>query len=304
MGLILQGMAALFIVAQSGDAPAPGRPLDMEEQVIITNYWQYINKLLDSRRNDPAYDLKKTQHRYPNLREFPFEAFRHLRARDLLRGAQEGIIIAERSRKSPEEVARIAEANVGLCLEYYPLLAEGLEDLDLLFYEMEDAGAEKPLRLYLFKHCVPGFVPNSIFRQYMDDTTTRHEGRFDDVIRNVLTRTGEDDDVLMLAIRAARRRYLGQLERVLLAAEGLPEWAAERNIPLGPQVLQADEGPELNYVTKKDISSVENRVRDFAGLLHKQGDGGFPRSPEVMEAVQETLAKLEQEFPVAVAYAL
>ncbi len=286
-------LAAAFVTS------ADSRPLGSRERLVITNYWDYVNRVLDTRRHPPAFDIRDSRSRYPSTKEFPFNGFKHLRARDLLKAAQEGITVARRDCRgqSEEAILRQAIANVHLCLEYYPLLARDNDDMRRLFYELERPTTDPALRLFLLERFVPGFVSVSLFSQYLQDRLAQHSADARKFLRGLVDRYSDDPRVHGLAIRACYQRLLLDYQKALLKDSAVQEQVEEgKPVPM-PRALLGLPGLELGPAAEGRRRTLDRECGEFAELLDKYLAGG--RWPEpVVRVAEETLERLYRELPL------
>jgi len=171
-------------VPQPPAAAAPPAQKEPEKPPVITNYWQHINEILATEAaRRTRYDLK-TKTKYPPPRSFPFDAFNHLKAKDLLRAVDESIqnVRMKPGGRPEEEIDHQIEVNINTCLEYYPLLASEDSDFTNILYRIQ--GSDPALQTYLIKRIVPGLADKSLFSDYLQDRVRRE--RTD--IQNALTK--------------------------------------------------------------------------------------------------------------------
>ncbi len=188
--------------------PAMAAPVQPDAPQIITNYWQHINELLAmeaARRT--KYDLK-VKAKYPPPRTYPFDAFQHLKAKDLLRAADEGILAAREKTgiRQDEEVEHQAEVNVNTALEYYPLLAAEESDFTELRYRIQ--ASDPVMQIYLLRRIVPGLANQSLLSEYLQENARRQR---EEVRKTLLKICGDimaNEKVQCVAFDAAYRFLL------------------------------------------------------------------------------------------------
>lgn len=290
MSWIACAMAVALVLPTQAPAP-PDSP--------ITNYWVHLNDLLraelakPARRTDPNTAL-------PPPRQLPFEAIAELRARDLVRAANEGLREARhRMRDRPAaEIERQALANIHFCLEYFPLLAQRDEDLQPLLYVMEDPRADPLFRIYLFERMSPGRAPVSLFGDFLQDRVRREPLATSRIMRTIGANLFEPGRPQAAAIAAWYAFELDLFNRWLRALPEVADHEAATGVAVSPASLRGGQDPTLTDASR---AALARRLEVFTGMVDALAphlDPANNRPPEVQAEVRRTVLRILTDLPL------
>jgi Arc/MetJ family transcription regulator len=292
MGLTFLAVAAMFAQPPAADA----------QPQIITNYWRYVSNILDreeAKANVPPPTARSL--RYPPTREFPFDALRDLTAKDLVRAAKEGLQQARQSNQGqpPDVVARAAEANMQRALEYFPVLAENDQALDLLLGPIAAEKDDPLLRIFLIRRCAPGLAPPSLFSLYFQDTVARNQGQVKDLLTQTVGRMTELAEVKLPAMDALYAYLEIGYQRVFEKDVALKEFAQAQGMPITPALLNAPGAPAASPETQASLTACERQSQEFIVLMRKQLEDDKTQSPDLQRRAREFLERISREFPLS-----
>lgn len=275
----------------------PGMPDD--EGKIIMNYWVHINDLLkdDSLRRNTM--TVRPGGKYVARKSYPFEGFGHLRAKDLLRAAREGIEAARTATwgKSQAEVERQITKNLITAFEYYPLLAQDDSDIAPLLHAIEDSRSEEMLRLFLLERCAPGLVSPSLFSTYLQETLARDPAPIRLALKNVIASAVESPRVLRIAIEALYAFYYYEYGKFLGKDPAVAAYAEKEGIPVTPAILLRADAPQLSGDVARLNSDYLEQWTEIARSLAEYFRPGTTRTPEVQGQARRCLERIYLEIP-------
>lgn len=311
MPALILAFAAAAAVAQPPAGPAfppqppaarpvpkdPGVPDD--EGKIIMNYWVHINDLLkdDSLRRNTMTVRPGGQ--YVARKSYPFEGFGHLRAKDLLRAAREGIEAARTATwgKSQAEVERQITKNLIAAFEYYPLLAQDDSDITPLLHAIEDSRSEEMLRLFLLERCAPGMVNPSLFSTYLQESLARDPAPIRLALKNIVASAVESPRVLHVAIAALYDFYYYEYSKFLAKDPAVAAYAQKEAIPVTPAILLRADAPQLSGDVARLNRDYLEQWEEVARFLSEYFRPGTTRTPEVRDQARKYLERIYLEIP-------
>lgn len=274
-----------------GQAPA--------EQEPITNYWVHLNKLLQAEleRPIPRTDPKAT---IAPPRKRPFDAISGLRARDLVRAANEGAREArQRLRERPAaEIERQVQANIHFCLEYFPLLVQRPEDVEPLLHVMEDPRADPTFRIYLFQRIAPGLAPPSLFGDFLQDHLQRDHAAISRLFRGICTDLFAPAPPQAVAIGAWYAFEYDHLLRSLRADPAVAAIEAARGMALKATELRGENAPEISEATQDVFNRRAEFFSEMAQALAVHLDPVHNRPAEVRAQVRSTILRILSDIPL------
>ncbi len=276
--------------------PAPASPVQPEAPQIITNYWQHINELLAmeaARRT--KYDLK-VKAKYPPPRTYPFDAFQHLKAKDLLRAADEGILAAREKTgiRPEEEVEHQAEVNVNTALEYYPLLATEESDFTELRYRIQ--ASDPVLQIYLMRRMVPGLAHQSLLSEYLQENADRQR---EEVRKTLLKICGDimaNEKVQCVAFDAAYRFLLEEYLAVYRKDPAVAEYEKQNGGPAPAKLALESGGITLAPDTLAALEPLGAGFHAYVDALAAQLSPSAGRPAGVWMAARQGIEKVYTEI--------
>jgi len=287
-------VSALLIATLAGIPRAPLSP-DPNYEKTIANYFVYV------RESVQAAIAESSRPKTEGLpRTFPFEAIRQLRAEELLRGAFEGVRDARLryARRSKEEADRYVTANVQLCLEYYPLVARGEEDLKRILRVVEDLNLDSTYRLFVLRRCVPDLAPRSLLSDYLVDGVRKLPQEMKRILSGLVESKLEDGPVQATAIevlyRVSYEYYLKRFQK----DPNVLALAKTREAPVTPRILIESKEVQLSRMTAMALQGITGQFADLANLCATHLDPSSNRPPEVKQAALGIIERVYNEIPV------
>jgi hypothetical protein len=290
-----RNVAALAMIAIAVPAFAQDRPQD---RTPITNYWRHILEIMDEQKVREE-QLRGTENMInPPPKEYPFDAFAHLSARDLMRAVQEGIDAAKREnfRKPEAVVDQAIQQNILTALEYYPIVARDRNDFNPLMYALENSLENKSLRLFLIRRLTPGTVARSLFTDYLQERVAEDPGEVRRALGKITQRPSEDAAVFQAAMETLYSMYKNDLEGQLQQIEPVAALATDqtltqallaegamKSLPDDARIKVAQLGVVFNDLVKR----MEAIIDPFAG---------FP--PANRLAARSVLERIYNEIPL------
>lgn len=281
--------------------PPPGysAPPKMDKDQIITNYWKHVKTILSTEAARPK-PKRNPSVRYPPPRSFPFDALKHLRAQDLIRAAKEGIHAAraELEGRPEAEVERQVEANIHLCLEYYPILVEDEEDLNSLMYLMEDAHADRVMRRFLLARCAPGLVPSSLFASYLQENLIRRRYEHKRILSKITSGPYDYPDVQLVAMDAFYAVFYTDYVSTLERDKAIADFAQRMGKAVAPNLLLEPECPDLLPETSLMLKRLNEGLMSFVRGLATHFKPGSHRSVAFQQKARALIVKIRDQFPL------
>ena len=276
--------------------PEPPQP---EAQVIV-NYWIHINDLINSEKLRRNAMTIRPGGKYVARKTYPFDGFGHLRARDLIRAAQEGIEAARTTTwgKPQEEVDREISKNINTAFEYYPLLAQGDDDVRALYLLVENSRQEDLLRMFLIQNSVKGKAHPSLFGTYFREAVERDPAPLREILQTLVNSPVESPRLLSTAIHALFE-ILYYEHGVLISKEAtLSEFAKQKGVPVSLALLSESGAPPLTGDIARLNEDFEAQWFDIARTLKTYCEPENARTEELTNAAQTHLRRICEEIPL------
>lgn len=277
-----------------------GASVPEDDKTVIMNYWVHINDLLRDeslRRNTMT---ARPGGKYVVRKSYPFEGFGHLRARDLLRAAREGIEAARTATwgKAQAEVEREITKNLITAFEYYPLLVQDDDDLKTLVHSIEDPRGDEMLRLFLLERCAPGMTNPSLFSDYLQESLARDPTPLRLALKNVISGSVEKPRILRVAIESLYSFFYYEYGRFLATDPGLAAYAQQRNLPVTPALLLEPDAPALSGDVARLNPDYIGQWTEIARTLANCIRPGTTRTPEVQAQARKYLEQIYSIIPI------
>jgi len=268
---------------------------------LILNYWTHLNEILQSEQARRRTRTMRPTGEFIVRIGFPFDNLAHLRAKHLLRAANEGAAAARTAAWGrPEAEARgAAYVNIATALEYYPLLAAGDDDFMPLLYLMGNDREDPVLRLFLISRTVPGLAPPSLFSRYFQEQIGRMDPfKFREYLAKPASHPLEDPEVQVVAIQALYAFNVNNYTAILRRDPKIAAWARGVREPVTPSILLREDAPALSgdtaYLAADMNSHFASMARDLANHLKP----GSNRPPAVRAVAREYLQRIYDEIPL------
>lgn len=164
-------------------------PMTPEEKARITNFFQHMKTVQAQEDARPEAEPNHPEGGLASYKLFPFEAYAHLNARDLMRAAREGIAEAENRMQQAEkaEIDRHVRENVAFVFEYFPLIATDPEDIRFIRYILEDPNEHPALRRYVLDQLIPTEQPRSLMQLFLQDQLAADRDAFRRLLGSMIT---------------------------------------------------------------------------------------------------------------------
>jgi hypothetical protein len=270
-------------------------------QPLIMNYWTHLQSILEDNERQRETQTMRPDGKVLKRVNYPFDAVMHLKPAHLLRAAKEGIDFArtEGWGLAPDAAARQAYRNVGIALEYYPLLAVSESDFMPLLHTMGRREDDPILRVYLFNHVLPGMELPSLFSRYMQEEFQKL-----DVVEarpylfEPATFPLEEPEPQAAAIRALFAHDLAWFSRQLALMPEFEAYARQVDTPIGPALLLREDAPEptgdVGSLMIELIKSIGQVAGHLAEILRPESG-----RPEALQGVaREHLGLILENFPI------
>ena len=278
-------------------------------------YWQMVEDVVKQIEAQPPRQLSINRGLQTPGQEYPFESFRHLRTVDLLRAAREGAEVARQEEamgKTPAEVDQLVLRNIGMAMEFLPLVIKedvdsSMADVDWMsraYYEMDvnkesdqillivrDRDEDPVFRKFVLERLVPGFAPESLLSLALPRYLQAREEALRQTLLLVASHPGEDPAMQMLAMNIYLKFFL---DRYQAAFNSDPAIVALANAGQSVEYAKAVE-PEslgLSSETKAALKLIGSRMQDLAETIAGHIGEGSTRDQRVQARTREILEQL------------
>ncbi len=259
MGIIHSIVTLCLLGAGVTSAPA-------QDENVIVNYWQHIQEIAkeEARKKPP---VMPSNSKYVPPQRFPFEAYRHLKAKDLLRAAREGVEEARRLNygKPKEVVDHRCLSNVQFALEYYPLLARDVNDANALIEAMEQPNDDIVLRTFLLQSSAAGPESASLLSTYMFENFVKTESTYKSKLLKMIPSILDPTDAPALAAESLYAFLVQEYRMRLKADPQITQFAKDAQKELVPMILREQGCPKPASRTSVYLKELD---RDFDALLN------------------------------------
>ncbi len=298
--LVVLSVVAGWLFASGGAGAQVPRP---DEQKIITNYWRHIQSLLETEWSKPIKP-PRVEVRYPPPKHYPFSAFAHLNAADLITAAQEGAKYARKrnQNKPEEEVARLVRANVRTAFEYYPVLAVDDDDKKRMLTAMERETEDPILRVYLIDSAF-GRTPRSQFASYMQEVVQEFSDDTREILSRIISVAHEPALVQTAAIEARYAQAYGAFQEILRRDPNVQRFEEETGTTATPQMLLGESPFTLErstqLVLQRRSGDFDRLIADMGTNLERRSAETLPVKRKVLEVIQRALDTVPLQNPDA-----
>lgn len=270
----------------------------------IRNYWEHIQGLIrqseELREIDPA---NKGKYSRTTNKKYPFDLFRSLTPRELIRACREGIKSAKDEGKiknwSEEEISLKCEENISTALEYCGILIEKSSDIDYLIYCIGEEKEEPELRLFLLKQCIPNKDYNSLFGIHFQELINNRKDEYQKILFAIVKRVNEKPKIQIAAMEALYSFFSDQYQKCLEKDPVYQAYAVEKNEKIIPLWLENAQIPKPIESTQIEISKLNHQLNDFIIQLELKIKDKRQNNEAVINKSKEILEKIYTNFPVA-----
>ena len=282
-------------------APISANALVIDGKTVEDLYGYILDILEEDKRVQEEYEVQALRNpTYRGYKPYTYSSLRHMTTEDLIYGAMQGAFAAVRQNQGePQSVVEAqAEANIGLVMELFPMLARDFEVGEQLISRLSGSGSFDHFQMYLLRRAIPGTANPSLFSDFWQESIRRHRTAFDKVMVFLLEGRSTDPRALMLAMEITVREHEYRVARSLERDEGLRAWiqanqpgtsAAEITPDAAIMAAMTDPGPYLRALSNLDT---------FRKLLSKQIEPGMERPEYVQNAARKALDSFEQNYPL------
>ena len=287
--------AAPWARAQQGATRENGQPL-------IMNYWTYLQSILEENKDQRVTKTMRPDGHILTRVNYPFDAISHLKPAHLIRAAKEGIDFArtEGWGLAPEAAEEQAYRNVGVALEFFPILAINREDFMPLLIDMARRQEDPVFRTFLLNHIMPGLAHPSLFGRYMQEqfyALDVAEAR--QYLLEPATFPLENATVQAAAVRALFAYDKAWFTEKLATLPEVADYARANTLTVEPAILLRDDAPVLSGDIGAFMRGLIKSIGDEAEYLAQIAAAGSDR-PEGLKAVaREYAQRILANFPIA-----
>ncbi len=291
-------LITVFIVLQT-NMPAPGMP-----EQPIRNYWEYIQDLLSqSEELRQTETLNRGKYSRTTNKKYPFDLFRSLNTRALIRACREAIQsakeVGKRNNWSEEEISLKCEENISIVLEYCGILIEKSSDIDYLIHCMGGEQEEPELRLFLLKQCIPNKDYNSLFGIHFQALINNRKDEYQKILFAIVKRVNEKPKISIAGMEALYSFFSEQYQKCLEKDPVYQSYAIEKNEKIIPLWLENPQIPKPIEFTQIEISKLNRQLNEFITQLELKIKDKRQNNETVINKSKEILEKVYTTFPVA-----
>lgn len=286
-----------FIVSQT-NIPATGAP-----EQPIRNYWEYIQGLLkQSEELRETETLNKGRYSRTTNKKYPFDLFRSLTPREIIRACREGIQSAKnegiQNRWSEEEISLKCEENISYILEYCGILIEKNSDIDYFIHCIGEEQEEPELRLFLLKQCIPDKNYNSLFGIHFQTLVNNRKDEYQKVLFAIVKRVNEKPKIQLAGMDALYTFFIEQYQECLEKDPVYQAYATEKKENINPLWLENTQIPKPLESTQAELSKLNRQLNDFIVQLELKIKDKRQTDKTVAIKSKEVLEKIYNNLPV------
>jgi len=289
----------VFAVSQTNIPPTTG----MTDQPI-RNYWEHIQSLLKQYEElKKAELLNKERYSRTINKKYPFDLFRSLNTRELIRACREGIQSAKEEGKrnnwSEKEISLKCEENISIALEYCGILIEKNSDIDYLIHCIGEEQEEPELRLFLLKQCIPDKNYNSLFGLHFQTLINNRKDEYQKILFAIVKRVNEKPKISIAGMEALYSFFSEQYQKCLEKDPVYQAYAIEKNEKIIPLWLENSQLPKPIESTQIEISKLNRQLNEFIIQLELKIKEKRQNNESVINKSKEILERIYKNFPVA-----
>ncbi len=294
-------MRILFVVISTFFFSQTNTPsLDTQNQPI-RNYWEHIQNLLkQSEEIREAETLNKGRYSRTSNKKYPFDLFRSLTPRELLRACREGIESAKKEGKlknwSEDLISRKCEENISYILEFYGVIIEKSSDIDHLIYCIGAEQEEPELRIFLLSQSIPQKNTNSLFGLHFQTLINTRKDEYQKILNAIVKRTNEKPEIQIAGIEALYLFFAEQYQKCVEKDPIYQAHAIENHKKISPLWLEDSKIPKPLDSTQIEASKLGRQLNEFITQLelkiknkHQMNEMVIKKSQEIVEKVYNNL---------------
>lgn len=296
MWTTLQIIITILIISQNNEliVGIPNQP--------IRNYWEHIQGLLA--QSDEIRNAEATKGKYSltSNKKYPFDLFRSLTPRELIKAARESIKAARAEGKtknwSEEEIALKCEENIAYTLEYYGLLIKKPSEIDYLIYCIGADQEEPELRLFLLKQCTPDKISNSLFGIHFQFLLNNRKDEFQKTLFAMVKNVNERPEIQIAAIDAFYYFICKQYQQTVEKDPIFQAYEIEMKEKISPLWIENPQIPKPIEATQIEIGKLNQQLKDFTTQLEIKLNDKRQSYVSVTKKAKETIEKICVSLPV------
>lgn len=280
------------------NTPPPGNP-----NQIIRNYWEHIQGLIQQfeeiRRTDTP---NKGRYSQTVNKKYPFDLFRSLTPRELIRACRESIKSAREEGKqknwSEEEISLKCEENIAYILEYCGILIDKSSEIDYLIYSMGEEQEEPELRLFLLNQCIPGKKSKSLFSIHFQMFINNRKDEYLKTLSTIVKRVNEKPKIQIAGIDALYSFFSEQYQKCVEKDPVYQAYAIEKHEKINPLWIENTQIPKPLDSTQLEINKLNRQLNDFIAQLELKITDKRQTNETVAKKSKEVLKKIYNNLPV------
>lgn len=265
-------------------------PVTPEEKAKITNFFEHMKTIQAKENARPEAEPNHPEGGLTSYKIFPFEAYTHLNARDLMRAAREGIDEAEKRMQEAEqkEINRHVRENVAFVFEYFPLLATDPEDLRYIRYILEDPNEHPALRRYVLDQLRPAEQPRSLMQLYLKDQLLADRESIRRLLGSMITLSFELPEFRERAMELLYQLAYEDYEAFFQEDPNIARYMEETGQTVAPRDVQ--ENPELR-LSNRSVTRFKQQTEAFNSMAQL-----FARSFEPQRSQPERTQRVARQL--------
>lgn len=290
-------VVVFFAVSQTNTSPSenPNQP--------IRNYWEHIQGLIQQFDEIRVTDVStKSKYSQTANKKYPFDLFRSLTPRELIRACRESIKSAREEGKqknwNEEEISLKCEENIAYVLEYCGILIDKSSEVDYLIYSMGEEQEEPDLRLFLLNQCIPDRKSKSLFSIHLQMLINNRKDEYFKTLLTIVKRVNEKPQIQIAGIDALYSFFLEQYQKCTEKDPIYQAYAVEKHEKINPLWIENPQIPKPLDSTQMEISKLNRQLNDFIVQLELKITDKRQTNEVVAKKSKEVLEKIYNNLPV------
>ncbi|MGC9053647.1 MAG: hypothetical protein ACP5KS_07150, partial [Candidatus Hydrogenedens sp.] len=278
-------------------------PLSTNSHQPIRNYWEHIQGLIQQFDEIRESDIpNKTRYSRTVNKKYPFDLFRSLTPRELIRACRESIKSAREEGKqkhwTEEEISLKCEENISYALEYCGILIEKSSEVDYLIFSMGEEQEEPELRLFLLNQCIPNRKSKSLFSLHFQMLLNKRAEEYLKTLSIIVKRVTEKPNIQIAGIDALYSFFLEQYQKCIIKDPIYQAYANEKHEKITPLWLENPQIPKPLETTQMEINKLDRQLEDFIVQLELKITDKRQIHEAVAKKSKEVLEKIYNNLPV------
>jgi len=278
-------------------------PITGSQNEIIHNYWEHIQSLIKQSEEIRADEtLNKGRYSRTINKKYPFDLFRSLTSRELIRACREGIKSAKDEGKlknwSEEETLLKCEENISYVLEYCGILIEKSSEIDHLIHCIGAEQEEPEIRLFLLNQSIPDKNSNSLFGIHFQTLINNRKDEYQKILFAIVTRVNEIPKIQIVGMDALYSFLLRQYQKCVEKDPIYQAYAVEKNEVIKPIWVENPQIPKPIDSTQMEISKLNHQLNEFIVQLDLRIQNKQHLNESVVSKSKEILEKIYNNLPV------